>query len=555
MAIHHLFLFAHFSFRFSFQPSPFILTLSPVARCWDNLPPRVTMDYSKRRRVESESKRLISELLKEFCSSGNYLRKHMARLAELATSEDREIAEQASAAFFASLVERLADSFEPRAVSLYNRAFAQLIQRCREVDRSSVLNDELARFGLRSEDEITARAEALRRKQPHAPHGESRFEMQRIIVLSRVTLGADVAITSVMIERMKRLFPHAEITLVGGRKAVELFGGDARLSFKEISYHRAGATLERMLSWIEVLGCVRAITDGLRPGHYLILDTDSRLTQLGLLPLSCAAESSNNQDEQSKDAKKWPENDYLFFPSREYGSHTSRSLGELTSAWLNDVFGPEEMIYPRVCLARNDLEAASEVVRRIRGQARPVVSINFGVGENQLKRVGDEFETRLVNSLIQDGAAIILDKGAGEDEMRRANDIISNATGATREGRAIRVVEINKDNLEALTEGDEINADLAVWSGRIGFLAALVGKSDLYIGYDSAGQHIAAALGVPSIDVFAGFSSLRMLDRWRPTGKAEARVVAVHKQTAVDAQAILSDVLRQAREMLRSSKR
>jgi ADP-heptose:LPS heptosyltransferase len=168
-----------------------------------------------------------------------------------------------------------------------------------------------------------------------------------------------------------------------------------------------------------------------------------------------------------------------------------------------------------------------------------------------LKRVGDDFETQLVNHLIQEGAAIILDKGAGEDETRRANDVISNAARASRDGRAIRVIEINEDDMRALASRDEVDADLVVWSGRIGMLAALISESNLYVGYDSAGQHIAAALGVPSIDVFAGFSSPRMLDRWRPTGKAEARIVPIDKQAVPNTQAILSDVLRYAGEMLR----
>jgi ADP-heptose:LPS heptosyltransferase len=82
-----------------------------------------------------------------------------------------------------------------------------------------------------------------------------------------------------------------------------------------------------------------------------------------------------------------------------------------------------------------------------------------------------------------------------------------------------------------------------VWNGRIGLLASLIGHSDLYIGYDSAGQHIAAALGVACIDVMAGFSSPRMLDRWRPTGPAETRVI--------DAQnSALEETLSQSREML-----
>jgi ADP-heptose:LPS heptosyltransferase len=91
-----------------------------------------------------------------------------------------------------------------------------------------------------------------------------------------------------------------------------------------------------------------------------------------------------------------------------------------------------------------------------------------------------------------------------------------------------------------------------VWSGRIGLLAALIAESDLYIGYDSAGQHIAAAAGVACIDVFAGFSSQRMLERWRPAGPGTSRVIAVDTINDVaDARAILSETLLHAHELLK----
>ena len=93
-----------------------------------------------------------------------------------------------------------------------------------------------------------------------------------------------------------------------------------------------------------------------------------------------------------------------------------------------------------------------------------------------------------------------------------------------------------------------------MWSGRIGLFAALISESDLYIGYDSAGQHIAAAAGVACIDVFAGFSSPRMLDRWRPAGPGASRVIAVDTINAVtDSGAILSETLRHARALLKIS--
>jgi ADP-heptose:LPS heptosyltransferase len=41
----------------------------------------------------------------------------------------------------------------------------------------------------------------------------------------------------------------------------------------------------------------------------------------------------------------------------------------------------------------------------------------------------------------------------------------------------------------------------------------------LYVGYDSAGQHVAAACGVPLVSIFAGFPAPRMFHRWRPAGE------------------------------------
>jgi ADP-heptose:LPS heptosyltransferase len=108
------------------------------------------------------------------------------------------------------------------------------------------------------------------------------------------------------------------------------------------------------------------------------------------------------------------------------------------------------------------------------------------------------------------------------------------------------VIELDERNLKpSLDAGLLIGADLAVWRGRIGVLASLIGQSDLYIGYDSAGQHIAAALGVPCIDVMAGYSSPRILDRWRPTGPRETRII-----DASDEADALSQTMLHARELL-----
>jgi ADP-heptose:LPS heptosyltransferase len=499
--------------------------------------------------MANHPEQLISEFLNEYRASGVYLRDHIARLAELATCEDTQTAESATTALFTALIERLADSFEPEAVTLYNRAFAQVIQACRQDPRSAQLDRELEKRGLPGEQDLIARADRLRDVYPRTALRDPLDEVQRVIVLSRVTLGADVAITSVIIERIKLSLPAAEIVLVGGKKAPELFGGDPRVRFKEIAYRRAGTTTERLLTWIDLLGCLRELTDGLMREQYLIVDPDTRLTQLGLLPverpdLTLPASHPREQDLATQ------AREYLFFPSREYGSSTSRSLSELTSWWLDEVFGASVTTYPRVSLRSDDAEAARDLLNRMRRGSRPIIAINFGVGENQRKRVGGDFEASLVARLIQEGAAIVLDKGAGEDEIRRADAVIAEATRIERDGRRVRAVEINERSLAGAASSEQIEADVVVWNGRIGMLAALIGESDLYIGYDSAGQHIAAALGVKCIDVFAGYSSQRMLERWRPTGLAETRIVAVDKlRGAGDANEVIGKVLHHLHEM------
>ncbi len=500
--------------------------------------------------MECLPEQLVTEFLSEYRSSGTYLRDRIARLAELATSVDARVTEFATRALFTALVERLADSFETHSVSLYNRAFGQLIQTCRAHPDAEPVDHELRRFGLVSEEDLTGRAEGLRAVWPLAATSNPRRNIRRVIVLSRVTLGADIAVTSVIIERIKRSLPSAEIVLIGGRKAFELFGGDPRLRFKEAGYRRAGTTIERLLAWIDLLGCIRESIEGLARGEYLIIDPDTRLTQLGLLPVGRADfhQPGSAPHEQSLATQ---ESDYLFFPSREYGGSTSHSLSQLTSTWLDEVFAENLPTQPRVSPRSSDIEAARNLTAGMNRDSRPIIAINFGVGENEFKRIGGDFEPTLVSRLIQEGAVIVLDKGAGESEIGRADAVIAAAMRIEREGQRVRAVEINEQSLVSSSSSEKLDADILVWNGRIGMLAGLIGESSLYIGYDSAGQHIAAALDVKCIDVFAGFSSPRMLDRWRPTGRAETRLVAVDTLSgAANANEVIEAVLGHVHGML-----
>ena len=71
---------------------------------------------------------------------------------------------------------------------------------------------------------------------------------------------------------------------------------------------------------------------------------------------------------------------------------------------------------------------------------------------------------------------------------------------------------------------------------RIGEFAAIIAQCDEYIGYDSAGQHIAAAVETPCLTIFAGSNNMRFLRRWSAFGQNSCQIV--HVDTLNDPNAI-----------------
>jgi ADP-heptose:LPS heptosyltransferase len=474
----------------------------------------------------------IDNLLEEL-RAGSYPRDRLSSICDsLATSDDAEAATR-SKEFFARLIEPLCDSFLASDVSIYNRVFAQVIDSFRRYDNAARLDRALQSFGLDTEDALRKRADALSgfvslsQSQLTTVTRDRAGALRRIVLLSRVTLGADAAITSVIANGLKELCPSAEIVLVGGSKLRELFGGDPRIRFEEVDYSRSGRMLDRLLAWADLLEQVRLVTRNLSGEQYLIVDTDSRFTQLGLLPLVSA-------------------DSYLFFPSRAYQRQSAKSLSTLASEWLAEKTGGARRSMPAMSLAAEDARVGKQLVEGLRGSgATPVVTVNFGVGGNRAKRVSEEFEAELLAGLLGQKMRVVLDKGAGKEEISDADRIIKRLRDS-RPGRDISIAEISEENPVAL-HGE---LDLVTWRGRIGLLAALIKASDLYIGYDSAGQHFAAAQGVPCIDVFAGATSELFRRRWTPTGNTPARVIDADDRSS---SSVLKETLEAALELSRSS--
>jgi ADP-heptose:LPS heptosyltransferase len=76
-------------------------------------------------------------------------------------------------------------------------------------------------------------------------------------------------------------------------------------------------------------------------------------------------------------------------------------------------------------------------------------------------------------------------------------------------------------------EASGIAERVRCWEGSFAGFVSIVAQSDFYAGYDSAGQHAAAAAGIPLISIFAGAVSQRFQDRWAPQGPASTTVINV----------------------------
>lgn len=339
-----------------------------------------------------------------------------------------------AAELFSGVIEPLSDAFDPALIPAYVDVFSRLMERA------------VPSF---SAPALTARYEALRVSRPS-------FEPSRVVVLSRVTLGADVAITSTFLAGALERWPKATVVFAGPTKNFELFSGKERVSLLEVRYGRGAALADRLRAGMEL---APLLAD---PGT-LVIDPDSRLSQLGLLPLADVERT-------------------LFFESRGVGG-PSDSLVSLAGSFVGSTLGVE---------ARPWIQPpAPEWV------PRADVAVSFGVGENPAKRVSDAFEQDLIQGLLDRGLSVLLDSGApGTAEAERAAALEARCKGA-----------------------------LILWSGSFAPFAAAIGRSRLYVGYDSAGQHVAAACGVPRVTVFQGYSSDRFLARWHPDGPGFSQVV------------------------------
>ncbi len=436
--------------------------------------------------------------------SGTYVAEYIDLLCEMATFYSKaELNNLASTALFEIIVEKLCDDFEDLPVEVYSRVMCQVVSYCRTVPPGKGLDAKLTGFGIVSPEELYRRAVATHTRQYRRDPGEV---PSRIVLLSRVTIGADVAILSVMVQRLRRLFPETDMVIVGSRKLEGLFGGNPDLRILELGYARRGGLFERFASWHATLDILRdEFADG--EENVLVIDPDSRISQLGVLPMMHA-------------------DNYLFFNTRDHVlTANGHCMAEWTNEWINSVFGVPDFAYPTIWTPPVLTTTAKAKIDALRAAgARHVVAMNLGVGQNPRKRVGLEFEKRLVRALVTiPGTVVVLDRGFGADEQERSALLLAD----TRE-QGFPGVETSF----AATDSPTLAHGVIAIECGIGAMGAMIAQCDEYIGYDSACQHIAAAVRTPTLTIFAGSNNKNFIRRWSACGQTDCRIV--HVNTLVD---------------------
>jgi ADP-heptose:LPS heptosyltransferase len=472
--------------------------------------------------------RAASNYVSYFKETGLWLRDAITLLCEISTLEEPRLARAGSEGLFGHLVEMLNDSFEPNYCDLYDRAFSQVIEFCRRRPKGYGFDLALNRCGLLQEQDFPERRARLRRQCERSWSGLA--HVKKIFLLSRVTVGADIAVTSVILSALSRALPLAELTLVASAKLKQLYGGDSKLQLRELPYPRGGGLWARLDCWLQLVALVERESKGLAPDELRIVDPDSRLTQLGLLPVTHI------------------ESQYAFFESRRYRAPGRERLGQLTAAWIAGILGTMQEegqflgpIYPYVAIPRDIRNVGREVCERLyRGGAPFLVSVSLGVGGNQRKRLPNEFEERLIR-LLMENSVIILDQGENDQERQQIDWI---ATRMRAEGK--KIVQADERTVASLLAMDSISADLLTWKGGLGSLGALIAESDEYVGYDSAGQHIAAALGVPTLVLFVNTGSELFLRRWSPYGPCAIEIIEIYPDRLRQGQDNLERIFEQA---------
>ena len=413
------------------------------------------------------------------------------QLCEWSFSPEPLVAKAATSAIFGTIIETLCDEFSDHGVRVANLVLIRILQFIRTKPEGAELNRLLSDFGFNDAVALLERYQRIRRVMPLSE--EQARSVKKILILSRVTAGADIAITNVVIHRLRQRFASAELVLIGPAHLAEVFASVDHCRHRNFLYKNDGSLFQKMSSWPRLLEIARDEQQGYHPEEILLFDPDTRLSQLGLLPLA-------------------PDDRTCYFPSRasQAESLASQNLSRLANQWLNQLLGEELTWKPNLVFQRKGEGYHAFCQALHRQGCRLVVAINFGVGNDPRKKVHGSFEEDLIQALLaRPNTIVILDTGRG---LHKGQWIANHLARAKTQNFPV----VCLSDSEIISQTITFDHGLIIFNGSLGSLGKMIDAADCFIGYDSCGQHLAAATSTPSIIVFAGAPSTRFIQRWSP---------------------------------------
>lgn len=497
----------------------------------------------------------VREAVQAFLGDGRGLEQldltYVDRLCEWALNPDPHVAKAATSAIFGGIIEPLCDDFSDDGVTAGNLVLTRVLQWLRAIPQGQELDRRLNEFGFSDTSSILQHYRRISQPKQLTP---ARLDsVRKVIVLSRVTAGADIAITSVIVNRLRKRLPSSELVLVGPGHLAEFFASVVGCRHRSFVYMNDGGLVEKMTSWPRLLEITAEECEGLTADEVLLFDPDTRLSQLGLLPLT--AEDST-----------------CYFPSRlnPKPELAGCNLSSLTNEWLNHLLGENEQWQPSIIFPSNG-EGYHSFVRSLRDLGcRLVVAINFGVGNDPRKRVHDEFEAELVSTLLRvPGTVVILDTGRGGEKEQWVNGHLDRIVRSGLPAIALGEAELKGycpvvNDHRGKLEGNDFPNDskpplpvfghgLIVFSGLLGSLGKMIDAADCFIGYDSCGQHLAAATKTPAVIIFSGAPTQRFIQRWSPNMPGSCTIPVSGRVSTPEATGQLIQTVIRAVEGIRAS--
>ena len=398
-------------------------------------------------------------------------------LVERALQGSPESQQLAVQALYGAIVLPLCDDFASSSTFMADQVLARITSLYRTTPFGRQTDQLLNRYGLEDEQQMLARLQRLRRNPPVAG-----AQIKKVFIPSRVTIGADIVLLSPIIQRLQQVLPQAEIILLGPGHLGELFSGQVR--FLHCHFPRHTLLKQRLSHWPVLHHLIASQRQGLADHELLLLDPDSRLSQLGLLPLL-------------------PESCCRLLPSR-LDHNKEMSLSSLCNQWLDQLFPGSTASSCRFWLSSEQIEQSRAFFKHFPTNTFKIVA-NFGVGGDEKKRLSDPFEQQVLQALLQlDNTVVFLDSGSDDQEQLRISNLRH------------QLARHSPASLVLQGHAPEQQQGLIQFIGSIGALAGLIDQADLFIGYDSCSQHLATATSTPALICFAGAPHERFFRRWHP---------------------------------------